>query len=609
MRVSLRWRILLLAIFGPAVLGTATLYIVNRNVARHVNSSSIHESLEHSQAVFESMLRVRSRALRGGAHLIARDPRFFSLLMLRPTQRDSRFLATVRGMAKDFSRMAETDLFEVVDRQGRMLASVGRAASSRASRDSLVRIALKGNSVEALVAIAKAHYQVALTPVFAGGEIVGALLIGVQIGPGLARELRSQMRCEVTFLSGNVITSTSLGDRRDREALVRVVERLNRDPAVDPVRLPVLKVRTPTATYLTLVRRIPTSAPESKHCYVLQRAFDPETSFLALMRRDMLVLATLALLVALLSGLTFSRQILRPLQALVRGAREMERGNYDHPLEITRRDEIGYLGDRFVAMRQRQRVYLARLEQAAQLKSHFLSVASHELRTPISVLSGYRDILESGDIGPVTAQQRKALEAMGSHLSRLTRVADDAAHFARAKSNHLVLHFEPHDIEPIVRWAVAQASAMGRDRKVDIEVVCDPTSRPVEADADNLRDALVHLLTNGIRFTPDGGRIEVHAFQEEDHLHISVKDSGTGIATDRLEALLGEGPLPGETNSYRSATGLEFDSRGLGLGLYVARAVVEAHGGVIHAESKLGEGSSFAIVIPMTQGGQMAAAA
>jgi len=125
MRISLRWKILILAVLTPATLGLATLLTVKRNVTAHVNSSSIHESLEHSVAVFESMLRTRSRALVGGAQVIVQDPRFFSLLMLGPTQRDSRFVTTVGDMAHDFNQITQTDLFEVLDRQGRVLASVG----------------------------------------------------------------------------------------------------------------------------------------------------------------------------------------------------------------------------------------------------------------------------------------------------------------------------------------------------------------------------------------------------------------------------------------------------------------------------------------------------
>ncbi|MFI5372005.1 MAG: cache domain-containing protein, partial [Candidatus Eisenbacteria bacterium] len=215
MRLGLRWRTILLTALTPATLALAVLFTVDRNVRAHVDASSIHESLGHSAAVFESMLHTRSRALAGGAQIIARDPRFFSLLMLGPSQRDSRFVSTVRGMAQDFNHITQTDLFEVVDQRGRMLASVGAASSSHAARDEMVRRALKGESVEGVLIEGDAHYQVALAPVYADRRIVGVLLLGAGIGTPLATELRTEMLCEVTFLTGDYVTGTTLSDSSD----------------------------------------------------------------------------------------------------------------------------------------------------------------------------------------------------------------------------------------------------------------------------------------------------------------------------------------------------------------------------------------------------------
>jgi signal transduction histidine kinase len=609
MRISLRWKILLLAVLTPAMLGLATLLTVSRNVTAHVNSSSIHESLEHSVAVFESMLRTRSRALAGGAHVIAQDPRFFSLLMLGPAQRDSRFTATVRSMARDFNRITQTDLFEVVDRRGRVLASVGPASSSRPARESLTRAALRGQTLEGILVERDAHYQAALAPVFADGQIVGVLLLGVRIGPSLARELRSEMRCEVTFLSGATVTGTTLQRDGDRAAMLRELGKLDLSPAMDLRKLGVQTVRAPHMVYLTLVRRIPGSDPAARQLYVMQRAFDPETSFLHLMRKDMLVLAVIALIAALVTGLLFSEEILRPLQRLVKAAQEMEKGNYHHPVRIRRRDEIGYLAHRFVEMRQRERAYLDSLEHAMQLKSRFLGIASHVLRTPISVLTGYRDLLAGGALGPVTEDQRQALDAMHASLASLTNLTEEAARFAQVTGERLALDFRPCDVAAIVHSAVMAARIAGAGRAVRVEARCEAMSRPVEADGESLERAILNLITNGIRFTPDDGLVEVRAREIDGNLRIEVKDSGVGIPEDRLNALLSTGLPTVEINNYRSATGLEFQLPGLGLGLPIARGIVEAHRGTIRVESRVGEGSTFVIEMPMTRDRGMRAAA
>ncbi len=601
MKISLRWKILLLVVVTPATLAVATLATVSHNVTEHVDSSSIHESLRRSVAVFESMLETRSRELAGGGRVIARDPRFFSLLMLGPAQRDSRFVNTVRDMAKDFNLIAQTDLFEVLDRRGRVLASVGTVSSSAAARAEFVSHVLRGSPVEGILIEPRAHYQVALVPVRADGRIVGALLLGSEIGPSLARELKAEMYCQVTFFSGPTITGTTLEAPGDKTALVRVLETLDMAAQSDISRARVERVRAPRTTYLTVVRRLPGSAEGTRQYYVMQRSFDPETSFQSRMRRDLLVLAAIALLAALVTGLLFSEQVLRPVQHLVRGAQEMEHGNYDHPLDVRANDELGYLATRFDEMRRRERAYLGSLEQATRLKSRFLSVASHELRTPISVLIGYHDVFVGGGLGPLTPNQRQALDTMRTHLTRLTRLAEDAARFARVKGERVVLDLQPHDVGALLRGAVGAGLAAGTGRTVSVEIDCPRIEEKVEADAESLEQALFQLITNGIRFTPDGGRVIVRARERAGRLRIEVQDTGVGIEPDRLEAVLADGFTPGDPLKHRSSAGLDFDAPGLGLGLPIASAIIEAHGGTLSAESRPGEGSTFVVELPMRQ--------
>jgi signal transduction histidine kinase len=609
MRTSLRWKILLLAVLTPLVLGLATLVTVHRNVKQHVDSSSIHESLEHSVSVFESMLNTRSRALAGGARVVVQDPRFFSLLILNGPQRDYRFTATVKGMARDFSHITRTDVFEVLDRQGHLLASVGDASTSRAVRDPLVRRALKGIASEALLAEEKACYQAAATPVYADGRVIGVLLLGAQVGGALAHELKSEMQCEVTFLTRHTVIGTTLEAPGDLTAMFRLVEAIDPRSTPDLSRLGVMKVKSASTVYLTLVRRIPGADPAGAQVYVMQRSFDPETSFQRVMQRDMVMLALIAVFVALVTGWLLSDQIVRPLQALVRGARAMETGDYSHPLQVLRRDEIGYLVERFVEMRKRERAYVNSLEQVAKLKSEFISVASHELRTPISVLASYCDLLMGGSLGTVEPKQHEALEVMRGFITRLTRIAEDATQMAQVQGERLLLDVKPCDVEPMVQRAVGAAIAQSRQRPVRLDLRCEPFDAPIDADEKVLAEAITHLVTNAIRFTPDGGQVEVRVTGVDDRLRVEVRDHGVGIAADKLEALLAHGVPVGAALNHRSSNGLEFQSSGLGLGLSISRAVVEAHDGVLLAHSLEGEGSTFTLDLPMRHAeGERAAA-
>jgi signal transduction histidine kinase len=529
--------------------------------------------------------------------------------MLEGRQRDSHFGATVRGMASDFSRIVDTDVFEVFDRRGRLLASAGSATTSPAARADLVHSALRGLPAQGLMVDGEGQYQAATIPVRADGRTVGALLLGSRVGESLARELKSQMLCEVTFLNGRRITGTTLGAPGDLAELFRTVQSIGPAAAPDLERLGVLKVRTAHTTYLTLVRRIPGSNPKGVQWYVMQRSFDPETSFLHVMRLDMLALAGIAVLIALASGWLLGEHIVRPLQALVRGARAMESGDYGHPLRVQHRDEIGYLVERFVEMRQREKAYVGSLEQAARLKSEFISVASHELRTPISVVAAYRDLLAGGQLGPVTDKQRDALEVMREYVERLTRVAEDATRVAEVQSERVVLDMRPCDPESMLRFAVANATAQGSSRNVRVELRCASFEHLVLADERALSQAITQLVTNAIRFTPDGGAVTVEVTRPEDRLRIAVRDQGVGIAPEKLQALLSDGARVEPSLNHQSSSALDYKSAGLGLGLSIARSIVEGHGGKLLAESREGAGSTFVLDLPCVpvEGGRDAA--
>jgi signal transduction histidine kinase len=600
MRLSLRWKILLITVITPLTLGVSTFVTVHRNVKQHVNSSSIHESLEHSQLVFESMLAARAKALAGGAQVIARDPRFFSLLTLDRTQRDSRFAATVRGMAHDFNQITQTELFEVLDRRGRILASVGTVSSERQAREALVRTALEGTAVTGVLVQHDAQYQVTATPVRADGQIVGALLLGSEIGERLARVLRAQMLSEVTFVSGQEITGTTLSLAKDRDALSERLDSFKLTQQTDFGRLGVFRVHGAHFTYLTIVRRIPGSDSPHPQLYVMQRAYDPETRFLQQMQQDMILLAAIALIAALITGLMLSEKITRPIGQLVHGAQEMQRGNYTHPVQVKSSDEIGYLAERFMEMRQREQVYVSSLEEAAKLKSEFISIASHELRTPISVIKGYRDLLDEGKLGPIEPRQKQALETIRGCLSQLTKIAEHATQIAQVRSERLELAIESQLIGPLLDVAVGTAQAAAPNRKVHLNVLVEPPSlEAVAVDGPRLTQAVTHLVSNGIRFTPDGGRVEVKAYVTEETLHIEVADDGPGIPEERLPRIFDDGHAVRGSTNHHSSDSLEFNSGGLGLGLGITRGIVEAHGGTISVQSEPGKGSRFEIRIPL----------
>src|SRR4029453_6765080 len=196
---------------------------------------------------------------------------------------------------------------------------------------------------------------------------------------------------------------------------------------------------------------------------------------------------------------------------LVRGAQEMQQGNYTHPMDVRSKDEIGFLADRFLEMRQREQVYVNSLEEASRLKSEFITVASHELRTPISAIQGYRELIAGGAFGPVPPAQHQALDGIKSCIQELTRIAERATLVAQVQGERLTLNRVVQPIDLVLRHAVgsAQAASAGRDVEVDIQV--EDGLEPLAIDGDLLAQGITHLISNGIRFTPDGGTVTVSA--------------------------------------------------------------------------------------------------
>ncbi len=607
MRVSLRWKILLFAALAPVALALGTLWTVNRTVSSHLQDS-IHESLSRSSRVFENMLSARASALSVAAEVIVRDPRFFSILTLPATAGDPEYRATVRGVARDFQAITQSDLFEVTDRQGRVIASVGRAASTPSSRGVLVRRALGGRAQTGLLVERDRHYQVTVTPALAGGHVVGALVLGAEIGGRLAGRLRGLTHSEVTFVSGHVATGSTLAEPADREAVLQAAEGLEDGPRTlgqDTI----LEVQGASRTYLTLVQRIPGSRPGDRQFYAMQRSLDVENAFLRRVRSALSQLGMLAILAALAMGFIISERITRPVQRLVRGAEEMERGNYDFPLGVRGRDEIGYLADRFQEMRQHEKDYVGSLEEVARLKSEFIAIASHELRTPISVIKGFLELFTQGSLGSTTAEQQGALAAIDRSLKHLTRIAEDATRVAQIESERLTLNLLPHGVEDLVRQAVSVAAGDAPNRNLTITSEVEPELGPARVDGPRLVQAVANLVRNGIRFTPDGGTIAVRAWRDDATLVIEVRDTGVGIGEDGLKDLFSRSYVSRDPLHHHSSSTLEFQSAGLGFGLTMVRAVVEAHGGTVTATSREGAGSLFTIRVPYHGAERMSQAA
>jgi len=588
MRVGLRWKILLLTALPLAALTAGSLWLVHRSVS-HRAETALREDLVRAADLLEDMLAARTGQLEATGAVIVRDPRFFSILTLPHAPGDAQFQATVAGVASDFQALAHPDVFEVVDARGEVVASVGTLALDGAARAALGPAGLAGRTVRRAFAVRGTHVLLVSTPVVADRRVVGTLLLGAEVGRALADDLRQLTKSDVTFLSAGRVTRSTLARPEERAAAAAMAARAGGPPRT---------IAAAGARWIALARPLPLTAEGGAEVYVLQRSVDAETAYLREVRQQLAEFGLLAIVAITLASMVIANRLVRPIRQLVTAAEAMERNRWDAPIELGRRDEMGELASQFHHMRQRQRLYVERLEEVARAKSEFVAVASHELRTPIAIVLGWRDLLGTKQVLPPDPAFDQGLEAIGHACQLLERIAIDATRIA--ETEHVVdeLKLEWCEVEPLLEGVMSEVSGAARNREVRFDLDVAREAQRACVAVEPLQRAMDALVRNGVRFTPDGGSVRVLARAEGDALRIDVRDTGVGLSSVMRQRLAESTFAPSDSGHHHTGRGLEFNRPGLGFGLALARRVAEAHHGELRIEGEEGRGSTFTLVLP-----------
>jgi signal transduction histidine kinase len=294
--------------------------------------------------------------------------------------------------------------------------------------------------------------------------------------------------------------------------------------------------------------------------------------------------------VALLFGVLTTRSLTQPVEKLSAAMMAVADGNFTVPsnLDYARRDEIGSVTRSFRAMTHR----LADLDR---LKGEFLSFATHELRTPLNVVSGYSDLLREGTYGPMSAAQRDAVDAIRDQTRVIAQLVNQLLDIGRLEAGGLRVQIRPSSSAELFQRVERSFEPLAQQKGVALTVnVEDSVPATLVVDAERLSDQVLgNLLSNALKFTPEGGRIQVHAHLIDGALAIDVADSGPGIPLEKLPLIF---------EKYYQVSD-EARRKGAGLGLSIARDVVRAHGGTIHAESEPGHGTTFRVLLPTPSAG------
>lgn len=298
--------------------------------------------------------------------------------------------------------------------------------------------------------------------------------------------------------------------------------------------------------------------------------------------------ATLAALVlALVMGAWTTGALTTPLRDLSRAAAGVEGGTLSTPehLPYDRGDEIGDLSRSFRAM-------TSRLEELDRLKAEFMSVASHELKTPISVVRAYAEVLETQLGDDLTPQQQKSVAAIIEQTEVMVRLVNRLLNIGRLEAGTYPLEIESVEVHDLLDKVTRTFGVLAEEQEIRLDVVVrDTAPQTIPADADLLRnEVLGNLLSNALRFTPPGGEVRLTVWGEEEYAVFEVSDTGPGVPEEKRAHIF---------EKYYEGGRRRF--MGAGLGLAVVKEVLGAHDGRVTLEPPSDRGATFRVYVPRSR--------
>lgn len=288
-----------------------------------------------------------------------------------------------------------------------------------------------------------------------------------------------------------------------------------------------------------------------------------------------------AILAAGAASWLVSQQITRPLRQVAAASHHIAEGHFERRIPLRRKDELGELVGSFNDM-------AARLAATESMRQQLIADVSHELKTPLASIKGYMEGLQDGVIAPTP----ETFEIIHHEADRLQRLVHDLQELSRVEAGAFQLDRHATDAAPLVKAVAARLAPQYADKNVTLVADPPPLLPKLLADQDRVEQVLTNLLGNALQYTPSGGSVTVHLTPVDSMLRFSVQDTGVGLTAEDLTRVF--------QRFYRVDKSRARRSGGSGIGLTIARYLVEAHGGQIWAESAgPDQGSTFHFTLPL----------
>lgn len=293
-----------------------------------------------------------------------------------------------------------------------------------------------------------------------------------------------------------------------------------------------------------------------------------------------------AILVIVLAVI-LEREVVGPIRRFSIIAQKVSNGDLNQKIEHISNDEIGQFGDVFNSM-------VANLREFDRLKSDFVSVAAHQLRTPLSGVKWVLKLLLDGDLGPTTDYQKRMLERGIEANEKMIQLVNDLLNVSRIENGKFGYKFEKNDFAKFLKTLIDNADLPSKDRNIDVRL--DVRGEAVTEfffDPEKLLIALQNIVDNALKYTLPGGTVTVAVEKQGDYVEIKVTDTGVGIPKADLPKLF--------SKFFRAANVIHLQTDGSGLGLFITKNIIVRHGGQIWVDSVEGKGTTITVVLPLKE--------
>ncbi len=323
---------------------------------------------------------------------------------------------------------------------------------------------------------------------------------------------------------------------------------------------------------------------ENKTVGVLLLANSPdrnpmEDEFLRRLNGSIFLSAVGTIIVALFLGILLARSITRPIRELTKATHAMADGNLNQKVNVRSRDEIGELAASFNKMS-------SDLSRSFNLRKQMTADIAHELRTPLSLIIGHAEGVHDGVLEP----NHENFEIIREEAERLEHLVNDLRTLSLADAGELSVDFQPVDINDLMSDVYTHYISLFNQHRITLNLKPAPVILTANLDPSRFAQVLNNILDNALRYTPEGGSVEMETVLAKDKIQISIQDNGEGV-TPEIAAHLFD-------RFYRADEARNRNDGGSGLGLAIAKSIIEMHNGKIWAESEKGKGLRMVIELP-----------